>query len=51
MGTQYLNYEIKYDIELILVKSYTKGIVFLVANTLKDRYHKYFPKASKGVSP
>ena len=40
--------ERKYATDLIQVKSQKKGFVFLVSSDTK-RYHKSFPKASKGV--
>ena len=39
----------KYAIELIPVKSYKKGLVFLVAKTVKDITNYLTTKASKGV--
>ena len=42
--------EIKYVIDLILVKGYKKGFVFLVAMTLKDTVYYSLKLASKGVS-
>ena len=39
----------EYDIELIPVKSYKKGLVFLVTKTVKDITDHLINKASKGV--
>ena len=39
----------KYATELVLVKSYKKGLVFLMAKTPEIRHQKSFPEASKGV--
>ena len=39
----------EYAIELIPVKSYKKGLVYLVAKTVKDIANHLITKASKGV--
>ena len=48
--THHLNYnKTEYAIRLIPVKSYKKGVVFLVAKTVKDITDYLISKASKGV--
>ena len=41
--------ERKYTIKLIPVKSYKKATVFVAYGKVTGRYHKSFPKPSKGV--
>ena len=48
--THHLNYENReYAIELIPIKSYKKGLMFLLAKTIKDIINHLIAQASKGV--